>query len=181
MNIIDYEYINPFIPRNKVLHKDYIKWMKEADVEWYVGGTLTYRSHTYRWGEAAKRKLVEDDCRHYWNILDKKYYGSAAERFGVRIPRVVFIQHLSTNIHIHYIAGIPKHLSSPEDKASYLIKLGKVWRTKLRNAGVEVRISPLDDPEGWMDYIATEMKIHGKTDGVEVNSTHLGDGKTLTT
>jgi hypothetical protein len=78
------------------------------DAEWNVFGTLKFVDGR-RIGSASAAKIIGS----YWNRVDRVFFGRAAERQKVRVPRWCFAHTGwdSENLHIHFalLSPVPDH------------------------------------------------------------------------
>ncbi|WP_445810649.1 hypothetical protein [Yoonia sp.] len=87
--------------------------------DWDVFGTLRFVD-----GRTIGRNTADKLLRSYWNRVDRIFFGHAAERKGVRVPRWCFAHEGSDaeNYHIHFLLKAPL-----EDTEHACCVLNAVW------------------------------------------------------
>ena len=72
--------------------------------DWNVFGTLKFVN-----GRTIGRTTADLLLRSYWNSIDRVFFGKAAERQNMRIPRWCFAHEGSDreNFHVHFVLKSP--------------------------------------------------------------------------
>lgn len=72
--------------------------------DWDVFGTLKFVN-----GRTIGRNTADKLLRSYWNRMDRVFFGHAAERQSIRVPRWCFMHEGSDseNFHIHFLLKSP--------------------------------------------------------------------------
>jgi hypothetical protein len=72
--------------------------------EWDVFGTLKFVN-----GRTIGRESANKLLRSYWNKVDRTFFGKAAERQNIRVPRWCFAHEGSDseNFHVHFVMHSP--------------------------------------------------------------------------
>jgi hypothetical protein len=75
-----------------------VQHLQEQD--WDVFGTLKFVN-----GRTIGRKTANKLLRSYWNKIDRVFFGKAAERQDMRMPRWCFAHEGadSENFHVHFV------------------------------------------------------------------------------
>jgi hypothetical protein len=87
--------------------------------DWDVFGTLKFAN-----GRTIGRSSADKLLRSYWNRIDRMFFGKAAERQSVRVPRWCFAHEGSDheNFHVHFV--VPSPLQNTEHMCCLL---NAVW------------------------------------------------------
>ena len=72
--------------------------------DWNVFGTLKFAN-----GRTIGRSSADKLLRSYWNSIDRMFFGKAAERQNMRVPRWCFAHEGSDseNFHVHFVMKSP--------------------------------------------------------------------------
>ena len=72
--------------------------------DWNVFGTLKFAN-----GRTIGRSNADKLLRSYWNRIDRMFFGKAAERQNMRVPRWCFAHEGSDseNFHVHFVLKQP--------------------------------------------------------------------------
>lgn len=103
--------------QRKQERRDLIRHLLEQ--EWDVFGTLKFVN-----GRTIGRYTADKLLRSYWNRVDRVFFGHAADRQNIRVPRWCFAHEGSDseNFHIHFL------LKSPiEDTEQTSCVLNAIW------------------------------------------------------
>ena len=87
--------------------------------DWNVFGTLKFVN-----GRTIGRKTADKLLRSYWNKIDRVFFGKAAERLDLRVPRWCFAHEGadSENFHVHFVMPSPL-----QDTEHMCCLLNAVW------------------------------------------------------
>jgi hypothetical protein len=87
--------------------------------DWDVFGTLKFVN-----GRTIGRETANKLLRSYWNRIDRMFFGKAAERQNMRVPRWCFAHEGSDseNFHVHFVMKSALH-----DTQSMCCLLNAVW------------------------------------------------------
>lgn len=141
------------------LHNAYIDWI-ENSADWNVSGTFTFPADTSV--EAAQRTF-----QHFWNLIDRRIYRKAAQRYSMRVERVCFIEGRDSNVHFHFIAKMPDRLKEVEHFKRLLLW---VWQD-LGNTGWFNQVGTTTCNRGWASYISKNTRFDA--DAMDLNTTHI--------
>ena len=94
-----------------------VQHLQEQD--WDVFGTLKFVN-----GRTIGRKTANKLLRSYWNKIDRVFFGKAAERQDMRMPRWCFAHEGadSENFHVHFVLPSPL-----QDTEQMCCLLNAVW------------------------------------------------------
>ena len=117
---------------------------------WNVFGTLKFIN-----GRTIGRDTAHKLLRSYWNRVDRVYFGKAAERKGVRVPRWCFAHEGSDseNYHVHFAA-----LAPTGDCADCCVVLNALWAQHHRQTAPLTKnwIMPVLDRDAVAEYLTRE-------------------------
>ena len=119
--------------------------------DYQVFGTLSFKHRqTY---EQAEKTL-----QHFWNCIDRIFYGNASNRKNIKTIRANVIQQGATrqNTHIHFVAKTVKGFKTDD----FIAILKFVWKTKIRTAGLE-QIEEIKDTHATSKYLLHEFHTLG--------------------
>jgi len=125
-----------------------IKHLLEQD--WDVFGTLKFVN-----GRTIGRATADKLLRSYWNRVDRVFFGHAADRQNIRVPRWCFAHEGSDseNFHIHFL------LTSPvADTQHACCALNAIWAQHHKQTGPMAKnwIMPVKDRWEVADYAVRE-------------------------
>jgi hypothetical protein len=128
--------------------RELMAYLLEQD--WDVFGTLKFVDGRTI-GKVTANKLL----RSYWNRIDRVFFGHAADRKGVRVPRWCFAHEGSDteNFHIHFL------LKSPiADTEHTCAVLNAVWAQHHQQTGPMVKnwIMPVINRQNAVNYVTRE-------------------------
>ena len=128
--------------------RELMDYLLEQD--WDVFGTLKFVDGR-RIGSSTADKLL----RSYWNRIDRMFFGHAADRKGVRVPRWCFAHEGSDaeNYHIHFL------LKSPVDDTEHACcVLNAVWAQHHQQTGPMAKnwIMPVISLASSVNYVTRE-------------------------
>ena len=134
--------------QRKLERRALIKHLLEQD--WDVFGTLKFMN-----GRTIGRNTADKLLRSYWNRIDRVFFGHAADRQNIRVPRWCFAHDGSDreNIHIHFL------LKSPMTKVERACcVLNAIWAQHHRQTGpmTENWIMPVIDRWEVANYATRE-------------------------
>jgi hypothetical protein len=135
-----------------------VDWQRERrelmdyllEQDWDVFGTLKFVDGRTI-GSVTANKLL----RSYWNRVDRMFFGHAAERQGVRVPRWCFAHEGSDteNFHIHFV------LKSPiGDTEHACCVLNAIWAQHHQQTGPMAKnwIMPVISRASSVNYVTRE-------------------------
>ncbi|MBC2596122.1 hypothetical protein H5P28_17780 [Ruficoccus amylovorans] len=106
--------------------------------------------------------------RHFMNILNKKTFGKAFQRFGKRISVVPVMENSENErLHFHALLQCPDKYSSTAGQAIFALKAQSLW--KKTHFGYDQTSSRLAADEGWTGYIT---KLKGQADQIDWENFH---------
>lgn len=125
--------------RQMIREQDYSKWNRPH--AWTF--TFKYPQST----QSAKRKM-----RHFLNVLNKKVYGNASQRFSKKIRCIPILEGGNgTQIHYHLILD---HLSRGDMKAeTYQLIMNSLWKFGSCKDNGLFHYDEEDGRTGWVNYI----------------------------
>jgi hypothetical protein len=118
--------------------------------DWDVFGTLKFVD-----GRTMGKDTAHKLLRSYWNRMDRVFFGHAAERKSIRVPRWCFAHEGSDteNFHIHFL------LKSPiEDTERTCCVLNAVWAQHHRQTAAMAKnwIMPAFSRSSTVNYVTRE-------------------------
>ena len=118
--------------------------------EWNVFGTLKFvNGRTI--GSSSADKLL----RSYWNRIDRMFFGKAAERQNMRVPRLCFAHEGSDseNYHVHFVLK-----AATPDTEHLCCLLNAVWAQHHAQTAPLAKnwIMPVQDREAVASYVTHE-------------------------
>jgi|GEM_PF-5176943 len=113
---------------------------------------------------AAKRLTVENQLRHYWNVVDKAIFGnrSTYQKNPQRCHRINFIEPgaYRNNYHCHALVEVPTHgtaKSKYHDIAGMGLLLLNTWSKKMafniKHRESPIKMERIDCLDQWAGYI----------------------------
>ena len=118
--------------------------------EWNVFGTLKFVN-----GRTIGRHSANKLLRSYWNKVDRTFFGKAAERQSMRVPRWCFAHEGSDheNYHIHFVMQ-----SALQDTEHMCCILNAVWAQHHAQTAPLVKnwIMPVQDRAAVASYVTHE-------------------------
>jgi len=118
--------------------------------DWNVFGTLKFVN-----GRTIGRSSADKLLRSYWNRIDRMFFGKAAERQNMRVPRWCFAHEGSDseNFHIHFV--IPSPLQDTEHMCCLL---NAVWAQHHAQTAPLAKnwITPVTDRTAVASYLTRE-------------------------
>ena len=128
--------------------RELMAYLLEQD--WDVFGTLKFVDGRTI-GSVTAHKLL----RSYWNRMDRVFFGHAADRKGVRVPRWCFAHEGSDteNFHVHFL------LNSPLADTEYTCAvLNAVWAQHHQQTGAIAKnwIMPVNNRQDAVNYATRE-------------------------
>ena len=118
--------------------------------EWDVFGTLKFVN-----GRTIGRESANKLLRSYWNKVDRTFFGKAAERQNIRVPRWCFAHEGSDseNFHVHFVMHSP--LQNTEHMCCLL---NAVWAQHHDQTAALVKnwIMPVQDRAAVAGYVTHE-------------------------
>ena len=128
--------------------RELTEYLLEQD--WDVFGTLKFVDGRTI-GSVTAHKLL----RSYWNRIDRVFFGHAADRKGVRVPRWCFAHEGSDteNFHIHFVLKSP---IADTDHACTI--LNAVWAQHHQQTGPLAKnwIMPVNNRASAVNYVTRE-------------------------
>ena len=100
--------------------------------DWNVFGTLKFVN-----GRTIGRSSADKLLRSYWNRIDRMFFGKAAERQNMRVPRWCFAHEGSDheNYHVHFVVQSPL-----QNTQSMCCLLNAEWFHTTRQAQVAINV-----------------------------------------
>ncbi|EDM72554.1 hypothetical protein RAZWK3B_09891 [Roseobacter sp. AzwK-3b] len=128
--------------------RELMDYLLEQD--WDVFGTLKFVD-----GRTIGRETANKLLRSYWNKIDRVFFGHAADRQNVRVPRWCFAHEGSDteNFHVHFL------LKSPiADTEHTCAVLNAVWAQHHQQTGPMVKnwIMPVINRQDAVNYVTRE-------------------------
>ena len=118
--------------------------------DWNVFGTLKFVN-----GRTIGRKTADKLLRSYWNKIDRVFFGKAAERLDLRVPRWCFAHEGadSENFHVHFVMPSPL-----QDTEHMCCLLNAVWAQHHTQTALLAKnwIMPVQDREAVASYVTHE-------------------------
>ena len=118
--------------------------------DWNVFGTLKFVS-----GRTIGRSSADKLLRSYWNRIDRMFFGKAAERQNMRVPRWCFAHEGSDheNYHVHFVMK-----SAPNITESMCCLLNAVWAQHHAQTAPLAKnwIMPVQDRTAVASYVTHE-------------------------
>ena len=126
--------------------------------DWDVFGTLKFVN-----GRTIGRKTADKLLHSYWNKIDRVFFGKAAERQDMRVPRWCFAHEGadSENFHVHFVMPSPL-----QDTEHMCCLLNAVWAQHHAQTAPLAKnwIMPVQDREAVASYVTHEYwRIGGDT------------------
>lgn len=124
-----------------------MKWVAEEHQQYDLALTLHWANSYWADSPRYRPTLVEpanayrNDVRHFFNIVDRKLFGSAHRRYGKRFGRLVSL-HCSPGVgwHVHAAVRTPDGFSQSE----FIQILERTWRKHLghhaERSNIETRL-----------------------------------------
>ena len=136
------------IARHKKERRELNEYLLEQ--VWDVFGTLKFVDGRTI-GSITANKLL----RSYWNRVDRVFFGHAADRKGVRVPRWCFAHEGSDteNFHVHFL------LKSPlADTERACCALNAIWAQHHQQTGAKAKnwIMPVINRQDAVNYVTRE-------------------------
>ena len=123
--------------------------------DWNVFGTLKFVN-----GRTIGRSSADKLLRSYWNRIDRMFFGKAAERQNMRVPRWCFAHEGSDheNYHVHFIMK-----SAPNNTESMCCLLNAVWAQHHTQTAPLAKnwIMPVQDRAAVASYVTHEYWRRG--------------------
>ena len=118
--------------------------------DWNVFGTLKFVN-----GRTIGRSSADKLLRSYWNRIDRMFFGKAAERQNMRVPRWCFAHEGadSENYHVHFV------MPSPLQDTEYICcLLNAVWAQHHAQTASLAKnwIMPVQDQAAVASYVTHE-------------------------
>ena len=118
--------------------------------DWNVFGTLKFVN-----GRTIGRSSADKLLRSYWNRIDRMFFGKAAERQNMRVPRWCFAHEGSDheNYHVHFIMK-----SAPNNTETMCCLLNAVWAQHHAQTAPLAKnwIMPVQDRTAVASYVTQE-------------------------
>ncbi len=118
--------------------------------DWNVFGTLKFVN-----GRTIGRKTADKLLRSYWNKIDRVFFGKAAERQDMRMPRWCFAHEGadSENFHVHFVLK-----AATPDTEQMCCLLNAVWAQHHAQTAPLAKnwIMPVQDREAVASYVTHE-------------------------
>ena len=118
--------------------------------DWNVFGTLKFVN-----GRTIGRKTADKLLRSYWNKIDRVFFGKAAERLDLRVPRWCFAHEGadSENFHVHFVMPSPL-----QDTEHMCCLLNALWAQHHAQTAPLAKnwIMPVQDREAVASYVTHE-------------------------
>ena len=118
--------------------------------DWNVFGTLKFVN-----GRTIGRKTADKLLRSYWNKIDRVFFGKAAERLDLRVPRWCFAHEGadSENFHVHFVMPSPL-----QDTEHMCCLLNAVWAQHHAQTALLAKnwIMPVQDRAAVAGYVTHE-------------------------
>ena len=118
--------------------------------DWNVFGTLKFVN-----GRTIGRKTADKLLRSYWNKIDRVFFGKAAERQDMRMPRWCFAHEGadSENFHVHFVMPSPL-----QDTEHMCCLLNAVWAQHHAQTALLAKnwIMPVQDRAAVAGYVTHE-------------------------
>ena len=118
--------------------------------DWNVFGTLKFVN-----GRTIGRKTADKLLRSYWNKIDQVFFGKAAERQDMRMPRWCFAHEGadSENFHVHFVMPSPL-----QDTEHMCCLLNAVWAQHHAQTALLAKnwIMPVQDRAAVAGYVTHE-------------------------
>jgi len=118
--------------------------------DWNVFGTLKFVN-----GRTIGRGSADKLLRSYWNRIDRMFFGKAAERQNMRLPRWCFAHEGSDseNFHVHFVMKSALH-----DTQSMCCLLNAVWAQHHAQTAPLAKnwIMPVQDHAAVASYVTHE-------------------------
>ncbi|MDB4211735.1 hypothetical protein N9769_05105, partial [Ascidiaceihabitans sp.] len=118
--------------------------------DWDVFGTLKFVN-----GRTIGRSSADKLLRSYWNRIDRMFFGKAAERQNMRVPRWCFAHEGSDheNFHVHFVMPSPL-----QDTEHMCCVLNAVWAQHHTQTAPLAKnwIMPIQDRAAVASYVTHE-------------------------
>jgi hypothetical protein len=150
--------------------RELMAYLLEQD--WDVFGTLKFVDGRSI-GSVTANKLL----RSYWNRIDRVFFGHAADRKGVRVPRWCFAHEGADteNFHVHFLLKSP--IADTEHSCTVLNAL---WAQHHQQTGPMAKnwIMPVNNRQDAVNYVTREYWRQGSAtmlDDICWDSTNLAE------
>ena len=118
--------------------------------DWNVFGTLKFVN-----GRTISRSSADKLLRSYWNKIDRVFFGKAAERLDMRVPRWCFAHEGADheNFHVHFIMPSPL-----QDTEHMCCLLNAIWAQHHTQTAPLAKnwIMPVQDRAAVTSYVTHE-------------------------
>lgn len=159
--------------KNLRIQQELREWADISDWSNPFAVTLTFKSHvklragSQTPGAYLNNAVAHQNFRHFMNILNKQFFGNAAERFGKRLRVIPVLEGTATK-RTHYHAVI----ECPDDdlRLKFPSMIETSWlQTDWGNKQINVQA---DANSGWIDYITKFRDKYALEESVDWNNLH---------
>ena len=142
---------------NNKIYKEISDWIEKYQFQ--IFGSLSFKEHI---SQSVRQKIF----RHFWNRVDRHYFGSNRKN---RIERICFnhVGYSNTNLHFHFLAKCP----ISEDTQKFNAVLNLIW-FEMRESGKYSKIELINDSIAVAKYVGHETYKLG-TDTINTETYHL--------
>lgn len=142
--------------------KQILKWLDVGDWDDWYAVTLTFAQSLpdANGGKCLlSRDIASRNLRHYLNVLNKRFWGNAARKYGRRcqvIPTFEYGKAPKKYLHYHLFIKKPNHVPAWKFEC-------RLWSDWFKAEWSELSVKVRDNTDsGWLEYITKDTR-GGKT------------------